>query len=317
VTPEIMVALDGSEKGKRALPVSLALAEIADAGLHLVRVISPIPERILNQAALLGLDPAKAPDRREAEEQLATLARNLTTQSRRTISWQVLEGSDVPLTLNGVAQARDVRAVVMGTRGASATGLAIRGSVADRVMRECPKPVVLVPPGTSDIQGKQIEIRRILVPLDGSTLAARSIDFLLEIPRAAELEFVLLEVVHNADDGPSVERRLQSAAERFHGRSADAVPRIVLGGDTVGAIIAAVRDFTVDMIAMSTRGEGGFRRLVLGSVAEGVVRAAEVPVFLLTPTMLAASRESASSMPDRSEAPADEPGRDAPLAPHP
>jgi len=40
---------------------------------------------------------------------------------------------------------------------------------------------------------------------------------------------------------------------------------------------------------MSTRGEGGLRRLILGSVAEGVVRAGEVPVLLLTPAMLAAA----------------------------
>lgn len=289
MTNPILVALDGSDKGQRALPVSLALADIADTGLHLVRVISPLPERIANQAALVGLDPTKAPRRREAEEELAQIARDLTTQSRRAVSWEVLEGSDVPVVLSTVAQERDARVLVMGTRGASATGLVIVGSVADRVMRECPKPVVLVPPGASDLKGKQIEIRRLLVPLDGSALAGRSIDFLLEMAHTVALEFVLLEVVQNPADVPLIERRLQSVADRFHGRSAEAVPRVMLGGDIAKAIAAAVREFTVDMIAMSTRGEGGMRRLVLGSVAEGVVRAAEVPVLLLTPTMLAAS----------------------------
>jgi nucleotide-binding universal stress UspA family protein len=167
-------------------------------------------------------------------------------------------------------------------------GLAIRGSVADRVMRECPKPVVLVPPGASYVEGRQIEIRRLLLALDGSVLAARSIDFLLEMPRAIELEFVLMEVVHNPADIPFIERRLQRGADRFYERSAEAVPRVILGGDTAQTIVAAVREFHIDMIAMSTRGEGGLQRLVLGSVAEGVVRAAEVPVLLLTPTMLAA-----------------------------
>ena len=289
MTNPILVALDGSDKGQRALPVSLALADIADTGLHLVRVISSVPERMANQAALVGLDPRKAPRRREAEEELGQIARSLTTQSRRAVSWEVLEGSDVPVVLSTVAQERDARVLVMGTRGASATGLVVVGSVADRVMRECPKPVVLVPPGASDLKGKQIEIRRLLVPLDGSALAARSIDFLLEMAHTVALEFVLMEVVQNPADVPLIERRLQSAAGRFHGRSAEAVPRVMLGGDVAKAIAAAVREFTVDMIAMSTRGEGGLRRLVLGSVAEGVVRAAEVPVLLLTPTMLTAS----------------------------
>lgn len=295
MTHEIMVALDGSDKGRRALSVALALAEIADSGVHLVRVVKPITERIRNQVELLGLDARNAPQRREAEEELVSIARDLTMRSPRAVSWEVLEGADVAVTLDNVAQEHEVRAVVMGTRGASSTGLAILGSVADRVMRECPKPVVLVPPGAFDIVGKQIEIRRLLVPLDGSLLAARSIDFLLEIPRSVDLEFVLVEVVQEEADAPVAQRRLQSAADRLNGRSAEAVPRIVLANDRVRAIVDAVREFSVDMIAMSTRGEGGLRRLVLGSVAEGVIRAAEVPVLLLTPAMLAAQLDPASS----------------------
>jgi len=292
MTRQIMVALDGSDKGKRAVPVALALADVSETGLHLVRVVKPISERLVNQAELLGLDPRKAPIRREAERELDRMAQSLTMQSGRAASWEVIEGSDVPLLLNNVAGEHDVRAVVMGTRGAGAIGRAILGSVADRVMRECPRPVVLVPPGTADMEGKQIEIRRVLVPLDGSALAAHAIDFLLGMPAIVVLELVLLEVVHNTADGPFIRRRLQSAADRFHGRSAAAVPRVVLGGDTAKAIVASVRDFRVDMIAMSTRGEGGLRRLVLGSVAEGVTRAAEVPVLLLTPTMLAANLDA-------------------------
>ena len=292
VPNQIMVALDGSEKEQRALPVSLALANIADSGLHLVRVIAPLSDRLSNQAELIGLDPKRAPARRQAEEETAAVARSLTTQSGRAVSWEVLDGSDVPLVLSTVARERDVRVVVMGTRAASATGRAIRGSVADRVMRECPKPVVLVPPGASDLRGKQIEIKRLLVPLDGSALASRSVDFLLDTIHTFDLELVLLEVVQNPADAPFMERRLQSAADRFHGRSAEAVPRIVPGVDVPKAIVAAVREFTSDLIAMSTRGEGGLRRFVLGSVAEGVIRAAEVPVLLLTPAMLAAGADA-------------------------
>lgn len=285
---QIMVALDGSDKGKRALPVSVALANIAETGLHLVRVISALSDRLANQAEVIGLDPTRTPARREAEEELIAIAQDLTIQSGQAISWEVLERSDVPLALSSAAQERDARALVMGTRGGSGAGLAIRGSVADRVMRECPKPVVLVPPGAAYMEGKEIEIKRLLLALDGSVLAARSIDFLLEMPRARELEFVLMEVAHNPADVPFIQRRLQRGADRFSARLVEAVPRVVISRDTVQTIVAAVREFHIDMIAMSTRGEGGLRRLVLGSVAEGVVRAAEVPVLLLTPTMLAA-----------------------------
>ena len=99
---EIMVALDGSDKGKRALSVALALAEIADTGVHLVRVVRPLTERILNQVELLGLDPKNAPLRRDAEEELVSIAGDLTMRSPRPVSWEVLEGSDVAVTIDRV-----------------------------------------------------------------------------------------------------------------------------------------------------------------------------------------------------------------------
>ena len=284
----VMVALDGSEKGERALSIALALSELADIGVHLVRIIPPTPARISNQAELIGVDSLAASGELDVEKQLSETARRLTSQSRPPISWEVFDAADVPSALIHVAESRGVTAVVMGTRAAASAGLAIVGSVADRVMRECPKPVVLVPPGAADVSGKRVEIKRVLVPLDGSALAERSMDFLLGFPHIDELEFVLLGVVHNRDDVPFVRRRLHVAADRFRGRSAAATPRVILSGDAANAIASAVREFFVDLIVMSTRGEGGLRRLILGSVAEGVVRAAEVPVLLLTPTMLAA-----------------------------
>jgi nucleotide-binding universal stress UspA family protein len=63
---------------------------------------------------------------------------------------------------------------------------------------------------------------------------------------------------------------------------------VVEAADPAEAIAAAVRRFLVEMIVMSTRGRSGVQRLVLGSVAEGVVRASQMPVLLLTPASLAA-----------------------------
>ncbi len=293
---EVMVALDGSEKEGRALPIALALSELAQVGVHLVRVVPATPARVSNQAELIGVDSLAASGGLDVEKQLSETARTLTSQSRRPISWEVVDAADVPTALINVAESRGVSAVVMGTRAATGAGLAIVGSVADRVMRECPKPVVLVPPGAADVSGKPVEIKRILVPLDGSELGERSVDFLLGLSHIDELEFVLVGVVHNRDDVPFVRRRLHVAADRFRGRSAAATPRVILSGNAANAIASAVREFLVDMIAMSTRGEGGLRRLILGSVAEGVVRAAEVPVLLLTPAMLASELARSTSV---------------------
>ena len=294
---EMIVGLDGSEKEARALPVAAALAAVADSSVHLVRVIRAPSDRIAAQAELLGVDHAAMTDRPEAERRVLEQARRLQAEIGREVTWNVVDGVDIAETLIRYVSSRDALGIVLGTRAASATGLALVGSVADRVMRECPRPVVLVPPGASYLRGKQVEIGRVLVPLDGSTLALRSLDYLLALPNATRVEYVLLEVVpaRGGEQRQTVrvaaaEDRLQIAAAHTRARGVAAVEAQVLDGDDAAkTIAAAVRECLVELIAMSTRGTGGLKRFVLGSVAEGVVRSAEVPVLLLTPAMLARS----------------------------
>jgi nucleotide-binding universal stress UspA family protein len=203
--------------------------------------------------------------------------------------------------------------VVMATRAPGALGRALRGSVADRVMRESPRPVVLVPPGTDDTRGKRLDFKRVLVPLDGSAFALSAVDELLELRGGSELEYVLLEVVTSgfADVAPpglsgladhtvipdaysglpdiararaAAEERLNGVANRLRAQAAKSVRvRVVEAGDPAAAINRAVREELVDFVAMSTRGSSGLKRFVLGSVAERVVRESVVPVLLVTP----------------------------------
>lgn len=288
----IMVPLDGSAKDGRGLAVASALADLAGAALHLVHVI---------RASEPGThDGAGA--RQIAEERLAASADHASINASHTLTWAVLEGSNVVEELIRHAAECDALAVVMGTRAPSAVGRVMVGSVADRVMRECPKPVVLVPPGAAFMAGKHVRFGRVLVPLDGSALAAKALDFLVQLPGARSLELVLVEVVPPAgavapgastveDLNPratEAEARLEVAAARVRQRAAAVEVRVAEASQASEAIVAGVRDYLVELIAMSTRGAGGLRRLALGSVAEGVVRASEVPVLLLTAATLAA-----------------------------
>ena len=286
----VMVPLDGSEKDARALAVAAALADLAGTGLHLVRVFDTPVEGLSARAGALGVAGAAGDLRDAGRRALASAADDLAAHPGRPVTWELLDGADVPGVLMRAAAERDARLVVMGTRAADAPGRALRGSVADRVMRESPRPVVLVPPGADRLRDKRIRVGRVLVPLDGSALAATSIDYLLGLPRADTLEYVLVEVVSPLGDGRAqaeAEQRLDAAADRVRAHGAAAVEVAVLAArQPAAAIVGSVREALVDLIAMSTRGAGGLRRLVLGSVAEGVVRASEVPVLLLTPSDL-------------------------------
>jgi nucleotide-binding universal stress UspA family protein len=126
------------------------------------------------------------------------------------------------------------------------------------------------------------------VPQDGSSLAFRCLEYLIELPHAKELEYVLIEVASSDENRAAAATRLNTTAAWLRSRGAKSVEVIVAdASDAAAAIVGAVREVLPDIIAMSTRGSSGLGRLILGSVAEGVVRGSELPVLLLTPKVLA------------------------------
>ena len=148
--------------------------------------------------------------------------------------------------------------------------------------------------------------KRALVPLDGSPLAEAIIPFLTEIAAPLEMSIVLLRVrepipqvvgdgvrhalldlreTHTRD----IEDYLASIAATLRARSLD-VSYAIRSGRPDEEIVEAARDAGVDLIAMSTHGRSGLGRLLFGSVAEQVLRRADVPVLMIrqTPARLAA-----------------------------
>jgi nucleotide-binding universal stress UspA family protein len=279
----ILLALDFSTKDDRGVAVAAAVAELSGATPHIVLVLAEKHGKIDTTGTMLG-------DETAARHALEAIAERLSRDVGRPATSEVLFGDDVAAALTRCATERDALLVILSTRAPGAVGRAIRGSIADRMMRECPIPVLLVPPGTDYMAGKRVHLSRVLVPLDGSALALRALDYMLALPHATHLEYSLLEVVKHDSERSAAEARLQAAAQRVRAAGAKAVEfNVVVTSHPAGAIVEAIREVFVEAIAMSSRGAGGIRRLVLGSVAEGVVRASEVPVLLLTPASLTES----------------------------
>ena len=146
--------------------------------------------------------------------------------------------------------------------------------------------------------------KRALVPLDGSFMAERVLPFIVQIAGPLDLEVVLVRAVppivpafegaayYGGDD---VAARLAEAREYLAALAADLRGRgvrattIARHGEPVREIVAAAREHEADMIAMTTHGRSGVRRLLFGSVAEAVLREAEIPVFMLRDTESPAS----------------------------
>lgn len=134
--------------------------------------------------------------------------------------------------------------------------------------------------------------RRVLVPLDGSRLAEGVLPLILQVGGPCALEVVLVRVVKPTlaprleDTGycvvDVVAARLKDAGEylaavaanlREHGVRVTSEAR---HGEPVTELVAAARETRAGLIAMTTHGQGGF-----GSVAEALLRQAEIPVLMM------------------------------------
>jgi nucleotide-binding universal stress UspA family protein len=129
--------------------------------------------------------------------------------------------------------------------------------------------------------------RKILVPLDGSALASKILDYLEPVLELETTSVVVLRVRAPGTSGPLPDD------ERLAALSAKArIVQIEREGDPASEILAAAEAEGASLLALSTHGRTGLARLVRGSVAERVLRNAQVPVLLVNPFTETSSPES-------------------------
>lgn len=157
------------------------------------------------------------------------------------------------------------------------------------IIRTCGLPVLLLRREMS-----LLPIRRILVPLDGSTYSAEALAPAIDLARATGARLTLLEVVtrhsglvrllHPAERSEeTAERALREVAERVPPELGPVEVRVVEHDSPTAGVMLETRRGEIDLVAMATHGRGGLRRLLLGSVAETVLDASPVPVMVFRP----------------------------------
>ena len=124
--------------------------------------------------------------------------------------------------------------------------------------------------------------------------------FIVDIAGPLDLEVVLLRVIRMLP--PQVTETVRATAlEDVEHNTADALEYLaplaeelrrrgirvrtqVRRGEPVDEIVDCAREVDADLIAMTTHGRSGLGRWLFGSVAEAVLRQAEIPVFLMRMT---------------------------------
>lgn len=138
-----------------------------------------------------------------------------------------------------------------------------------------------------------MKIKRMLVPLDGSALAEAAIDAALDLGGSPASTLILLRAAEAhtlpgadpTDEQVAVVREaetyLAAVAERLAKRGVKDVETGVWYGPAATAIIEAAKLKKADLIVMSTHGRSGLGRLIVGSVAESVLRGTTTPLCIV------------------------------------
>src|SRR5476649_2940545 len=131
---------------------------------------------------------------------------------------------------------------------------------------------------------------KILIPVDGSSTSEAILPALLPLIRSHDIESTLLQVVDGPEHGASASRLdLLRGSLEAQGVAARV---LVLSGKAAAEIVGAAVLGRFDPIAMGTHGRTCMDRILMGSVAEEVVRTSRVPVLLARPDCRIGSWES-------------------------
>ena len=302
----ILVPLDGSTFSAKAIPVAAALAKRSGAALHLVTVLDPsayvpfVPGEVL--VPVMDTDALSA--RRNADEAaMSSVATTLAAEGVRATS-RVIEGTVVE-ALSEHATAVGADLVIMTTHGRSGLERLWLGGVATSFLHRAPCPVFLVRPSgeTGPDPAAPLPIGTLLVPLDGSRFADTIVPHAVVFSQSVGVPICLFTVaIPNAipmapfgthallaDEG-DLTRREDDARKRL-GTLAASLPEgatmdVATDMTAARAIIEKATSCGSGVIAMATHGRTGIARLVMGSVADAVLRSAPQAMLLYRPTDL-------------------------------
>jgi nucleotide-binding universal stress UspA family protein len=299
----ILLPIDGSPLAARAVPYAQRLARAEDARLVPVRAHLPTDDNLSLRIDYPGMSRAERAqiDLHDAQAEFQSNVDNLRA-SGSTVEPRFVEGAAANV-ISSTAHEVQASVVVMSTHGRGGFGRWLYGSVADEVLRRVSIPVLLVS-AVCDRGWDEQPTKRILVPLDGSSLAAEILQPVADLASSlGGAEIMLLSVVERPGrENPDAEQQVGSAtvpartqathyletvASQVAASTPGSVTCRIAYCDAASTIATVGRESDVDAIALSTRGRGGVARLVFGSTATRALQLANVPVLVYRPVVLA------------------------------
>ena len=292
---KLLVATDGSPSGRAAVSYAIAVAQRFGSTLTICNAIDragAIAE-CSNSATFVDFTPLLEALDDEANAIVAA-AVALATAAGVAATGAVLHGAATHAIVTRAADA-EIDAVILGSAGTSGVKRFFLGSTADGVLRRSACPVIVVRP---DMDECPPTFARVLVAIDDSEPSEVAADFGFRLMQANRSVLIVCAVADTRSlmgaastygyDPTPISSELLDSAVAIVSRQTSRAKRdgittesIVASGDPVDKIVLAARKHGAGAIVIGTHGRNGVRRLVLGSVAEGVVRRSSVPVIVI------------------------------------
>jgi nucleotide-binding universal stress UspA family protein len=280
---QILIGVDGSPASRQVIRHGSELAAALDARAVLAFVNPPL--------APLSPDAHIPPN---WAEQLREQGRTLLKDAAAVCGWsappaQELADGPVAETLAGIARKLEAELIIVGSNGHRALTGVMLGSVAHRLAQIADRPLLLVPhDGRAE---RPMLLQRILVGTDGSTEARKAIDLARGLARRTGAQLTLAHAVTRASEHARVlpgftwweqsaqdyaERLVQGEAERLGGDC-----KTVIRIERPATLLRSLADeIDADLVVVGRRGLGEMRRVLIGSVAEEVLRTSQRPVLI-------------------------------------
>jgi len=283
----ILVPTDFSTASDRAIEIAKGLADRFDAEIHALHVRQLTDDPNVEQSVLDEVEWVLQPAVHEAGESLKKLAEN--DRGLRYVG-HVEHGISVADAILDAVGEYNCDLVIMGTHGRRPLSQFLMGSVARRVVRFSPVPVITTHAGAKG----HFPPTKILAAYDSSEDSIEAVRFTRAWASAFGARVVLIHVVEDVvypafypvdvvrgDYVENIEHGCRAALERAASEHLNGIESesVVVHDKAARGITAYARDHDCDLVVLATRGLSGVAHVLMGSVAARVVRTADVPVL--------------------------------------
>lgn len=268
----IMVPTDGSPDSEQAVQIAEQIARAQGAEVVLVQIV-PYPF-VFDQYSSISADVYQeildaAED--EVQANLGRVKAQLEDHGVRATTMQ-LHGNAAACLLDSERE-QNVDLVVMATHGRSGFTRFALGSVADRLVREGTKPVLI-----ARAMSLEPSLATALLMLDGSGVAEEAVAMIEALAGRPIKKVKLFRAVDDPVDRRAAATYLEGVSLRLAASGLETGIAVEVGDPTMLVRRAAQG---MDLVVLCTHGRSGFDRFRHGSVADRVVRETEKPVLLI------------------------------------